>query len=82
MALLPDLATAGLAAAVVFLLILGFLVVFVEAIRTAWLVVLVAGDVVVAAILAGLGELGVSLVVAAAGFALLASQGFEWLSTR
>ena len=82
MALLPDLAAAGLVAAVVFLLVLGFLVVFVEAIRRGWLALLLAGDIAVAAILSWLGEPGVSLIVAAVALALLASQVFEWLTSR
>jgi arginine exporter protein ArgO len=82
MALLPDLAAAGLYAAVVFLVTLGVLVVFVEAIRPsrALLVILVCG--VAAALLAWTGETGVALLALGLAAAVLANHVFEWFTTR
>ncbi len=82
MALLPDLAMAALYAAVVFLVVLGGLVIFVETVRTMRLLTLLVADAAVAALLAVLGEVGVGIVVAGFGAALIANQAFEWLTTR
>lgn len=82
MALLPDLATAGLYALVVFLLALGFLVIFVETVPPRWLVAALVGSVLVAVALAGMGESGIGFLALAVGAALLANQTFEWLTTR
>lgn len=82
MAFLPDLATAGAAALVAFLVTLGVLVVFVESVpgRTAALVFLVA--LVLAALLAILGESGIGLILIGFAAAFVANGVFEWLTTR
>ncbi len=82
MALLPDLATAALYALVVFLLVLGGLVIFVETIRASRLFALLAADIVAVALLAVVGEIGIAIVIAGFGLALIANQAFEWLTTR
>jgi len=82
MAVLPDLATAGLYALVVFLLALGFLVIFVETVPPRRLVAALVLSVVVAVVLAGMDETGIGLLALGIGGALLANQTFEWLTTR
>ncbi len=82
MALLPDLATAALYALVVFLLVLGGLVIFVETVRASRLFALLAADIVAVALLAVVGEIGIAIVIAGFGLALIANQAFEWLTTR
>jgi len=81
-AFLPDLALASLYGLVVFLLTLGFLVVFVEAISMRRLL---AGLVVTLVIAAGLlsnGEAGLSLLALGVAGALIANHAFERLTTR
>ncbi len=82
MALLPDPATAGLYAAVVFLISLGVLVVFVETVSLVRFLAVVAGCMVLALALIALGELGVSLLPLAVSGAFVANHVFEWLTTR
>ena len=82
MAVLPDLVTAGLYGLVVFLLALGFLVIFVETVPPRRLVALILGSVLVAIVLAGMGEPGVGFLALAVGAALVANHAFEWLTTR
>ncbi len=82
MPLLPDLSIAALYAVVVFLLALGFLVVFVETIRLPRMLAFLLGDAAVALALIWLNELGVALLVLAPGLAVVANQVFEWLTTR
>ena len=82
MAVLPDLATAGLYALVVFLLALGFLVIFVETVSPRRLVAALVLSLLVAVVLAGMGEAGIGLLALGIGGALLANQTFEWLTTR
>ena len=82
MALLPDPAAAALYGLAVFLVLLGVLVVFVEAIRMARFLLLLSADVAFAILLVLVGELGVALVVLGSGGALIANQVFEWLTTR
>jgi hypothetical protein len=81
-ALLPDLGLAALYAVVVFLLFLGFLVVFLETIPPRRLVVAILAAVVVATWLASAGEAGLSLLSLGVPAALLANHAFEWLTTR
>jgi hypothetical protein len=81
-ALLPDLGLAALYAVVVFLLFLGFLVVFVETIPPRRLAVAILAAVVVATWLASAGEAGLSLLPLGVAAALLANHAFEWLTTR
>lgn len=82
MAVLPDLAVAGLYALVVFLLVLGVLVVFVETLEPRQLrgFLLLAG--VVAFIIAASGEVGLALLVLGAAAAFMANEVFEWLTAR
>jgi len=82
MALLPDPATAGLYAAIVFLLTLGVLVVFVETVRFSRFVAVVLVCFVAALALILMGELGLSLSFLAFGGAFIANHVFEWLTTR
>jgi len=82
MPFLPDLATAALYAVVVFLLVLGLLIVFVEAVRTSQLVALLITDFVVAGIFVLAGEYGMSLLSLAVAASLISNQAFEWLTTR
>src|SRR5438094_250671 len=78
----PDLAAAGLYGVVVFLLTLGLLVVFVETVPPRRLLALLLGSALAAVVLAGLGEVGVALLVLGIGAALVANLTFEWLTTR
>jgi hypothetical protein len=82
MAVLPDLATAGLYALVVFLLALGFLVIFVETVPARRLVAILFGSALIAVVLGGMGEPGIGFLSVAVGGALLANHTFEWLTTR
>jgi hypothetical protein len=82
MALLPDLAAAGLYAAVVFLLVLGFLVVFLETIRGSHLAVILGVDAAATLVVFAAGEIGLALVVLAVGLGFLANQAFEWSTGR
>lgn len=82
MALLPDLAAAALYGAVVFLVVLGFLVVFVETIPTRRLAAAIVGVLLIAVALASSGEAGAALLVIGVGVALAANHAFEWLTTR
>src|SRR5256886_7783623 len=58
MAALPDLAAAGLYGVVVFLLALGFLVIFVETVPPRRLIAFLLGSFLVAVVLAGVGGTG------------------------
>jgi len=82
MAFLPDPAAAALYGLAAFLVVLGILVVFVEAIRMARFLLLLSADVALAILLVLFSELGVALVVLGLGGALIANQVFEWLTTR
>jgi len=82
MPFLPDLATAALYAVVVFLLVLGFLIVFVEAVRPSQLLALLITDFVVAGIFVFAGEYGMSLLSLAVAASFIANHIFEWLTTR
>jgi ribose 5-phosphate isomerase RpiB len=80
MAAFPDLGTAGLYGVVLFLLTLGVLVVFVETVSTRRLLAVLVGSAVTAAVLLGIGEAGIALLVLGFGAALVANQVFEWLT--
>lgn len=82
MAVLPDLAAAGLYGLVVFLVVLGFLVVFVETVQLRRLLGLLFGTSFVAIVLVSVGETGIVLLALGFGGALIANQTFEWLTTR
>lgn len=82
MAVLPDLAAAGLYGLVVFLVVLGFLVVFVETVQPRRLLGLLLGTSFVAIVLVSVGETGIVLLALGFGGALIANQTFEWLTTR
>ena len=82
MAVLPDPATAGLYAAVVFLITLGVLVVFVETVSFSRFIAVVVGCFVLALALLLVGEVGLSLLPLGTGGAFIANHLFEWLTTR
>ncbi len=82
MAFLPDLAAAAFYALAAFLVLLGFLVVFVESIGRSRFLAALVGVVILAILLALGGEPGIAMVVVAVGGALVANQAFEWLTTR
>ncbi len=82
MALLPDLAAAALYGVVVFLLSLGFLVVFVETVSNRQLAAALVFLFIVALGLVSLGEPGMALLVLGVGAALIANHAFEGLTTR
>ena len=82
MALLPDVAAAALYAVVVFLLSLGFLVVFVETISPRRLMAFLVGALVLGVAFVSVGELGLALLVAGGACAFVANQVFEWLTSR
>lgn len=82
MPLLPDLGAAALYAVVVFLAALGLLVVFIEAVRPGRVLALLVADVALAMLLIWLMEVGAAFLVLAPGFALVANQLFERLTTR
>lgn len=81
MALL-DPGTGALIGVAVFLLALGTLVVFLETVRSSLAMALVLVAVVVAALLAFLGEVGLGIVVLGFGAAVIADHVFDWLTTR
>ena len=82
MAVLPDIAAAGLYGLVLFLLVLGVLVIFVETVPPRRLVALVLSTGLAALVLGTIGELGLALMALGFGGALLANQTFEWLTRR
>ena len=82
MALFPDPASAALYALATFLLVLGVLVVFVEAMRPSRFLSALMAALGVAVLLVLAGESGVALVAAAVGAALVANKLFEWLTSR
>jgi len=82
MALLPDLATAALYAAVVFLVSLGFLVVFVETVRPVRVIVALVVCALAALGLLWFVETGLAFLMVALAGAVVANQVFEWLTTR
>ncbi len=82
MPLLPDPATAGIAAGVVFLITLGILVLFIEMVPLPRFIGIVVGCLVVAVFLVVLGEVGLALLPLAVAGAFLANHVFEWLTTR
>lgn len=82
MAVLPDLAAAGVYAFVSFLLALGILVVFVETIPARLLAGLLVFVAVLALGLAGAGEAGIAFLVLGVGAALVANAMFERLTIR
>ena len=82
MPLSPDLATSGALALVVFLVVLGVLVVFVESVTSFRLAGVLLACVAAAFALVLLGEWGLALVPLAFGAAFVANQAFEWLTTR
>jgi hypothetical protein len=81
-AVLPDIAAAALYGLVLFLLVLGVLVVFVETVPTRCLVALLLVSGLAALILGTIGEVGLALLALGLAAALLANQTFEWLTTR
>ncbi len=82
MAILPDPATAGIAATAVFLITLGILVVFIETVAFARFLAVVAACFVLALVLVAVGETGLAFLPLAFGGAFIANQFFEWLTTR
>ncbi len=80
--LLPDPATAGFYAAVIFLVVLGALVLFVETVTVSRFVAIVVGCFVVALVFVVVGEIGLSFIPLAVGGAFVGNQVFEWLTTR
>ncbi len=82
MPILPDLAVAAIYAVVVFLLALGFLVVFIETIRLRRMIAGVVVAVVLSVGLAWTGETGVAFLVLGVGGALAANHAFEWFTIR
>src|SRR2546421_12540701 len=82
MAALPDLAAAGLYGVVVFLLALGFLVIFVETVPPRRLIALLLGSFLVAVVLAGRGGAGVAFLGPGVGAGPLPNHAFEGLTTR
>ncbi len=82
MPLLPDLGLAALYGLVVFLLALGFLVVFVESISMRRLLAALVVTLVVAAGLVSNGEPGLSLLALGVAGAFIANHAFERLTTR
>src|SRR5436309_15712726 len=81
MAALPDLAAAGLYGVVVFLLALGFLVIFMETVPPRRLIALILGSFLVAVVLAGMGATGVAFLELRIGWALVAICAFVRLTT-
>jgi drug/metabolite transporter (DMT)-like permease len=81
-AVLPDIAAAGLYGLVLFLLALGVLVIFVEKVSARRLVALLLTAGLAALVLATIGETGLALLAVGFAAALLANQTFEWLTTR
>ena len=77
-----DPGTGALVAVTVFLLVLGVLVVFVEAVRLRTALTLVLLSIVAATLLAFFGEVGFGLVALGFGAAVIADHAFDWLTTR
>src|SRR2546429_8809803 len=75
MAALPDLAAAGLYGVVVFLLALGFLVIFVETVPPRRLIALLLGSFLVAVVLAGVGGIWVAFLALGGGAGPVAEHG-------
>ncbi len=82
MPLLPDLGVAGGIALAVFLVVLGFLVVFVESVGRRAVVAVVGIVLVLGVALSLLGEPGVALIAFGFAAAFVANEMFEWLTTR
>jgi len=82
MPLLPDLAVAAIYAVVVFLLALGFLVVFIETIRVRRMIAGIVAALGLSVGFAWTGETGVSLLVLGVAAALAANHAFEWFTMR
>src|SRR5947208_16389925 len=80
MAALPDLAAAGVYGVVVFLLALGFLVIFVETVPPRRLIALLLGSFLVPVVLAGMGEIGVGFLAPGGGVAPVADHPFAPLT--
>jgi hypothetical protein len=81
-AVLPDIAAAGFYGLVLFLLVLGVLVIFVEKVSARRLVGLLLSAGLAALVLATIGEMGLAFLAVGFAAALLANQAFEWLTTR
>lgn len=82
MAVLPDLTSAALYGVVVFLLVLGFLVVFIEKIPRRGFVASILAATIVAIGLVSAGEPGAAFLSVGAGAAVVATHAFEWLTTQ
>ncbi len=82
MPVLPDLAVAAGYGLVVFLITLGLLVVFVEALPRRIVVAVIMVAFLLAAFMALVGEAGVGVVSLAFAAAVIANELFEWLTTR
>src|SRR5437763_3024704 len=82
MAALPHLAAAGLYGVVVFLLALGFLVIFVETVPPRRLIALLLGSFLVAVVLAGMGETGFAFLLLGIGADLISNYEFYRLLRR
>lgn len=82
MPLLPDLTVAAGYGLLVFLITLGVLVVFVEALPRRIVVAIVLVAVLLAAFTSIVGETGVGLIALSFAAALVANGVFEWLTTR
>ncbi len=82
MSLLPDLGVAGGIALAVFLVVLGFLVVFVESVGRRAVVGVVGIVLVLGVALSLAGEPGLALIVFGFAAAFVANEAFEWLTVR
>ncbi len=82
MPLLPDLAVAAGWGLLVFLVTLGALVIFVEALPRRIVVAVVMVAVLLAGVAVLVGEAGVGVIALAFAAALLANEIFEWLTMR
>lgn len=82
MAVLPDLGAAALLAGVVFLLVLGVLVVFMDVVSLRRTAVSLAALAIVGTGLFLAGEPGIALIFAALAAALIGNQAFERLTSR
>ncbi len=82
MPLLPDLTVAAIYAVVVFLLALGFLVVFVETIRVRRMIAGIVAAAVLSIGLAWTGETGLAFLALGVAAALAANHAFEWFTMR
>jgi len=81
MALLDPI-TGALGGVAVFLVVLGLLVVFVDAVRPSRALLAVVADAAVAALLVFVGEIGLGLVALGFGAAVVADHVFDWFTTR